>query len=628
MHRRTFLSILTALTAAGTLGSGPALALAVANPVNPRWWGADPTGSSDSGPALIAMRDWLRANPRASGWEIRFDTGAYRTSRNDWLTGIPGVTVFGGNSSIENIARSPYHAEQYGLFLNSPVYSGGITRRESGDTGLLIRTAEPGAGHVVCQRPEQAARAVIGQNAVITSFSIQDKGYPPSHAFFDFVSITGIDPATGRIQFAERLKRRHRADYPEAPGRAGRARLWLGNPAASSYIADHAAIHDLRVIGRSGTLAGRVVLAGARRLIVDNLEAEGLSVGESESVTVTGCRIAGSFEPDKHIGALVIENCRLGSLNEATGVDRLVVRGGVIADHGTIGARTVTYEGVEIHNRRSPNYVATGKQGWFTASVAIRDCRLVSHARAKVAGGFVVPRWSPPIPAAHYTVEDDVIAIDRDTPGILQALSACIPGSCLRFTNGAWAEVLDLWEGKAGYVIRIAPRGDCLGAGGFATGGLVRLTMSNNDYVNCYPFGGSAMVNQVEDIASPGGLEIVCDTGAFGTEGVTPWTRPVLPVNRIVTAIEVDVERPYTGPAAALVAIVQGHRIDLKASGASRVAVNPARAREQDAYMETLPIRIGQGQDENAPPGARDQQAKVRISLRFAPLDPPPPGGP
>ena len=627
MHRRTFLSILTALTAAGTLGPASALALAVANPVNPRWWGADPTGAADSGPALIAMRDWLRANPRGKGWEIRFDTGAYRTSRNDWLSGIPSVTVFGGNSSIENIARSPNHAEQCGLFLNSPVYTGDIARRDSGDTGILIRTAEPGTGHVVCLRPEQASRAVIGQNAVITSFSIQDKGYPPSHAFFDFVRITGIDLATGRIQFAERLKRRHRADYPEAPGRNGRARLWLGNPTATSYIADYAAVHDLKVIGRSGTMAGRVVLVGARRLIVSNLEAEGLTVGESESVTVTGCRTAGSFEPDKHIGALVIENCRLGALNEATGVDRLVVRGGVIADHGTIGARSAAYEGVEIHNR-SPDYVATSKKGWFTSSFSLRACRLVSHTQGKVAGGFVVPRWSAPIPAACYTMEDDVIAIDRDTPGILTALSACIPGSCLRFANGAWAEVLDLWEGKAGYVIRIAPRGDCHSADGFATGGLVRLTMENNDYVNCYPFGGSAMINQVEDIASPDGLEIVCDTGAFGKDGVTPWTRPVLPVNRVVTSIQMDVERPYTGPAAALVAIVQGRRIDLKQAGASIIAASQASALSRDTYMETLPIHIGPGKDQAAPPGARDQQALLRVSLRFAPLDPPPPGDP
>jgi hypothetical protein len=626
MHRRTFLSILTALTAAGTMGPASALAFAVANPVNPRWWGADPTGETDSGPALVAMRDWLHANPHAKGWEIRFDTGTYRTSRNDWLSGIPSITVFGGGSSMENIARSANHAEQYGLFLNSPVYTGGITRRESGDAGILIRTAEPGTGHVVCLRAEQAARAVIGQNAVITSFSIQDKGYPPSHAFFDFVKVTGIDPATGRIQFAERLKRRHRADYPEAPGRAGRARLWLGNPATTSYIADHAAIHDLKIVGREGTLAGRVVLAGARRLTADNLEAEGLTVGETESVTVTNCRIAGTFEPDKHIGTLVIENCQLGALNEATGVDRLLVRGGVIANHGTVGARSVAYEGVEIHNRRSPNFVASAKQGWFTTAFSIRDCTLVSHA-GKVAGGFVVPRWSAPIPAARYTVEDDVIAIDRDTPKVLAALSACIPGSCLLFTNGAWAEVLDLWEGRGGYVIRIAPRGDCRAADGFSTGGLIRLTMKDNRYLNCYPFGGSAMVNQVEDIASPDGLEIICDTGIWGKDGVTPWTRPVLSVNRIVTSIQVDVARPYAGPAALLVATVGGRSIDLKRAGASHLSAGDAATASSETYVETLPIRIGQGAEAAVPPGSPGQQATIRVSLRFAPLQPPPPDG-
>jgi hypothetical protein len=165
-------------------------------------FGAKCDGVTDAAPAFAKFNSWARTETLPV--QLTIPSGSvcsFRTERAKWWAkGIKNLLVLGYGASIRN--------DGGGFFL------GGSGIYQDSAHSARLATVVAGASSVKLLTASQTSLFAAGRYALITGFDLQGYGYPPNPHFFEYVQITGVDPETGAITFAEPLKNTYKSTWP------------------------------------------------------------------------------------------------------------------------------------------------------------------------------------------------------------------------------------------------------------------------------------------------------------------------------------------------------------------------------------------------------------------------------
>ncbi len=379
LSRRSILRRLSLLGASAAVGAARTVAAGAQSSARPlaldiRAFGAVGDGASDDTRAFRmlhrAMRqaqladDAARAADRARPpieFLVQLPPGHYRYTWNRWTWGVRRVTVFGYGAAIQCMHPGPYDIDSAPLISNrehywtwnenGPAFGGSPPAKE--DYGRLIHTARPGDMAVVLVLPRYAAGFSQGAWVLIQSYAQQMDGYPPNMRYFERMRVASVKDAT--VYLDRPLRFLHKEDWPEdpaSPACIGRARIvlidrrdcpfairqsFLGLTVRSNpnhRVRDPEVKVTREVLAISGTLEG----------IVRDCSLIAFGVTQAANVLVQDSSIVYT-EPDKLIDQLTFQNCRIRSLSECTGVNRMILRNCEIETPAQIFSREAFVDG-------------------------------------------------------------------------------------------------------------------------------------------------------------------------------------------------------------------------------------------------------------------------------------------
>lgn len=340
---------------------------------DPRAFGALGDDRADDTEAFVAMHramrlaqrddERLRSNdPSRPPIEMRvaLGDGRYRYRWNRWTWGLRRVRVSGEGAGLRCLNPGPWHVDQFCLVSNRDHYSreptAGPMRGGTERFGSLIATAEPGDEAVTLLDPRGAPEFAPGAWVLVQSYAQQQYGYPPNPRHFERARVRAVEGSTVRLD--RPLFHAHRDDWPEDsadPAAIGRARL-VPIDLPDCPLAERQVFEGLRCLenphhsepdpGARRTLESFTV-SGCLEAFVRDCDLIALGMTQCGAVHVARSAIV-YCEPDKLISRATFENCRIDSLQQATGVDRLVLRDCVLGSDAQMLARDVVATGCDF----------------------------------------------------------------------------------------------------------------------------------------------------------------------------------------------------------------------------------------------------------------------------------------
>lgn len=339
----------------------------------PRAFGAVGDDSADDTEAFLTMHramrfaqlddDRLRAtDPRRPPLELKIGLGdrRYRYGWNRWTWGLRHVRVVGEGAGLRCLNPGPWHVDQFCLVSNRDHYSYeptvGQTRGGTERFGGFIRTAAAGDEAVTLFDPRDAEELAPGAWVLMQSYAQQQYGYPPNPRYFERARVLAVDGVTIRLD--RPLIYEHRDDSPEDSADAaaiGRARI-VAIDRPDCPLSERQVFEGLRCLenpnhsepdaGARRTLESFTV-SGCLDVVIRDCDLIALGMTQCGSVHVTRSAIVYS-EPDKLISRVTFEGCRIDSLQQGTGVDRLVLRDCVLGSDAQLLAREVEATGCDF----------------------------------------------------------------------------------------------------------------------------------------------------------------------------------------------------------------------------------------------------------------------------------------
>ena len=98
--------------------------------------------------------------------------------------------------------------------LGSGFFLGGRGIIQDNAHSARLATVAAGASSVQLLMASQTSLFKVGNWALLSGFDMMGYGYPPNPAFFEYVQITGVNPATGNVTFAVPLKNGYKSTWP------------------------------------------------------------------------------------------------------------------------------------------------------------------------------------------------------------------------------------------------------------------------------------------------------------------------------------------------------------------------------------------------------------------------------
>jgi hypothetical protein len=354
-----------------------------------RAFGARGDGIADDTGAFRAMHAAMRrlqeaddaaraSDPRRPPVEfiIELPPGHYRYIWNRWTWGLRRVTVFGYGAFIQCMHEGPFSVDQAPLISNrehywtwdsfGPAFGGPAAIPE--DYGRRIRTARPGDQAVVLRHAGEGSAFRPGAWVMVQSYAQQQYGYPPNLRYFERAQVTAVEGAVIRLD--RPLVHLHKEDWPEDASSAtalGQARIVaIDRPDCPFALSQR--FFGLTTLSNpnhavapswSRTTQETLSLTGTLEAVVRDCTLIALGVSQVGSAHVEASTIAYT-EPDKLIDRLSFAECRITSLQQCTGVNRLVLRGCTIGLGAQLNARDVTVADCDFQGATDATEWASG----------------------------------------------------------------------------------------------------------------------------------------------------------------------------------------------------------------------------------------------------------------------------
>lgn len=289
---------------------------------------------SDQSAGFFRLRTFLRTN---DGCTVVFTNGFYSYTNNLWLAGIKNVTVDGNGSWFTNIGNGSFDFERAALYINLPVLSGQLDDNafsSANTTSSPIATVSMGYTNITLSVANDTNRFSIGMPILISGFSQQAGKDNPR--YFEFNEVAGF--SSGGVLILQRATRyNYDSRWFDLPGSA--LPLWRTN-----YVFGENIVLRRMKFGRSpnldpttygtSTAPGAVYAVGSRNIIIDDCDMFGFVPSHAGEVIVRNSRITGYNEPDKILDTVVFDDhCELGEVNQATGVNHLLVLNSIVRNY-------------------------------------------------------------------------------------------------------------------------------------------------------------------------------------------------------------------------------------------------------------------------------------------------------
>jgi hypothetical protein len=188
-------------------------------------FGAVCNGVIDDSPAFAAFNSWAQDQTLLvqltipAGKTCSFLGGAGESGRH-WVRGIKKLVVLGYGATITTQNRNVLEFTLGGQGqYNDNAHSTRLFTVAAGASSVKVNpssTTQPGGCSTVAAC---TALFTVGRYALITGYDLQGMwkapyGYPSNPHFFEYVKITGKDPATGTITFEAPLVHSYKSTWP------------------------------------------------------------------------------------------------------------------------------------------------------------------------------------------------------------------------------------------------------------------------------------------------------------------------------------------------------------------------------------------------------------------------------
>jgi hypothetical protein len=210
--RRDFLAqtgtgLLALAAAGGALGGAgaPAAAGEISEWLSVKDFGARGDGSTDDGPALLRLRDYMSTLPDKH-FSVLFPPGTYVTSATKWLDGALSVTLDGQGAALKSISPGGDTFAIYQMGVINPG-SGSLT------SGSRFRGAVVGAMDIRLVSAADAALFAPGMRVILWGMDIQFGGLPPNFRYFEWNQVASVNAATATLGLTYPLKNSYDNDW-------------------------------------------------------------------------------------------------------------------------------------------------------------------------------------------------------------------------------------------------------------------------------------------------------------------------------------------------------------------------------------------------------------------------------
>jgi hypothetical protein len=149
-----------------------------------------------------------------------------------WAEGIRNLLVLGDGATLSN------HNSR-----SVPFQLGGRGQVNDNRHSARLSTVVAGSSCITLLNPSQSQLFSVANYALITGFDLQGYGYPTNPHYFEYVVISSIDSAIGRVCFTSPLKNTYKSTWPVynignvyAVDEGGPATLYALNPTWNAEI--------------------------------------------------------------------------------------------------------------------------------------------------------------------------------------------------------------------------------------------------------------------------------------------------------------------------------------------------------------------------------------------------------
>ena len=320
----------------------------------------------DNTAALMRLNSEWKANKNLV--KFIFPEGEINYLDNSWLAGIPFFEIVGHNTIFRCLAGSEQDIDKF-PFLSTGIF---ITKNPHNDfadnSGQLFKSAIKGSTSILVTN---SANYKAGNKVYLFGFAEQFNGIPVNPRFFEWKEVRAVDG--NRVTFTEPLKWSYNENWKDIDiyqfGLYGKPRITkLTN--YCSYAKFSGCIMAKGPYARNDV--PNAFFFKSDILILDSCTIEGdVWTTENRVAIIMNSRMNGT-EPDKNCYYVTYNNCDIGSINAATGVDSLVIKNCRIKSSCIISPRILYAEGNTFNSDGTPN-LYPHNEGTFIEKVYLKN---------------------------------------------------------------------------------------------------------------------------------------------------------------------------------------------------------------------------------------------------------------
>lgn len=502
-------------------------------------FGARCDGVSDDARAFAKFNTWARTQslpvqltiPSGSVCQFISNVGSW------WAKGIKQLTVIGYGATIgdNNGAGGGFFLGGVGICPRGLTDPNGCSAR--------LATVAAGANTIQLLDASYSSRFKVGRWAIITGYDLQGLwraayGWPPNAHFFEYVQITAVDAATGKITFAAPLKNAYKSTWPSYNSNG----IDLGGP-ATLYALDPS--WDTEVEYRGLTIAQPNVQTYAigRSITYRDVTFKGRFcavptqnlIWQGINLNIPDC----GMEADKLVGTIALENVTIRQMDfQSSSIDLLTASNSTIGNlNGTPKRAIISNSTINTLKPGAYNY---GRSDEFLCT----NCVISSVS----SGGVIQYGTDGEGVDISYTMNNGVII----APNTLGALNWAVPGTNLfwsgRYPNELAFQVVDVTQDANNTYVYTTL------TGGFpnvprASNGTLRIRVHPAPKFTCTNCTGSAAVLSASQ--APAGAPY----GSYAKvtlNRVPKYGDPYVELWGTLSSMNVNVTKPYTGAQSSL----------------------------------------------------------------------------
>lgn len=366
---------------------------------------------TDDTTAFMAARGFLiTQNPLQ--YTLIIPPGIYWIGTDKWLKGITNVKVSAyGASFIAATTNNTHGIDNSGLSFGGDIFSDqgyGFFDPSTNQNGNLIQSAAVGANSVTLTNSADAGSFAVGDDVLVYGFDSQGvASYPPNPKYFEYTTVTAINPGTGVISVSDPLRHAYNSSWYDAAATydviCGAPRL-LSLKRRNMRVAQNVRFEGGTFLAWYGAhssssrrYAGTIFPAGARNITLVDVNATGFVISEVENVSFIGGAYqpdtlgSGFIEADKIVDTATFENVTLSGFTQATGVNDTIFRNCLLLGQFQNFSRNQVYEGNDFKTDTSLNadHLMTNGSTYYVQSLTYTDNTF--HVKAGMVGISNVP---------------------------------------------------------------------------------------------------------------------------------------------------------------------------------------------------------------------------------------------